>query len=64
MRDLLRKAADPYGTNLRETSMLQPRGVGDLKSILTSDMELAPLDFSLVLVQYFPILSLTSISEW
>lgn len=49
------------GTSPRERSVLQStelKGVGDLKSVLTSDMEMQSLEFSqlgfgLALVQYF-----------
>lgn len=50
------------GTSPRERSVLQStklKGVGDLKRVLTSDMELQSLElaqlvFCLALVQYFP----------
>ena len=59
-------------TNPRERSVLQStklEGVGDLKSALTSDMEMLGVEFSLLvfslaLAQYFPLCSLFSHSEW
>lgn len=58
---LPRKAANRDGTNPRKRSVLQPtklKGIGDLKSTLTSDMELQSLEFAqlafdLALVLYF-----------
>ena len=59
------------GTNPRERSVLQSTkltGVGDLKSVLTSDTEMQGLEFaqmvfSLALVQYF-LTMLTSPTFW
>ena len=58
---LPRRAADRSGTSPRERSVLQStklKGVGDLRSILTSDMEMQSLEFaqpvfSLALAQHF-----------
>lgn len=57
----MKKAANSNGTSLRERNVLQlgeMKGVGDLKRVLTSDMELQSLEFAqqvfgLALVQYF-----------
>ena len=60
------------GTSPRERNMMQStklKGVGDLKNILSSDMEMQNLEFAqlvfgLSLVQNFSLHSLSSPVEW
>ena len=60
------------GTSPRERSVLQStklKGIGDLKSALTSDVEMQSLEFAqlvfgLALVQYFLTMLLSHILEW
>ena len=59
------------GNSIRERSVLQSikmKGVGDLKSVLTSDIEIQHLEFVLLvfgfaLVQYFLTMPLASLLE-